>query len=58
MTKINHWKVYTNQPSTPMVSQEAGGQQALMMATSDQILTYLTNGGGHLVLSFTMSVNK
>ena len=25
LTEINHWEYYTNQPPTPMVSQEVGG---------------------------------
>ena len=35
LIEINHWEYYTNQPPTPMVSQEAGGHHALLMATSD-----------------------
>ena len=38
LTEINHWEYYTNQPSTPMVSQEAGGHHALLMA--------INQGGG------------
>ena len=38
LIEINHWEYYTNQPPTPMVSQEAGGHHALLMATSDHSL--------------------
>ena len=34
----NHWKFYTNQPSTAKVSQETGRHQALLMATSEHSL--------------------
>ena len=38
LIEINHWEYYTNQPPTSMVSQEAGGHHALLMATSDHSL--------------------
>ena len=54
LIEINHWEYYTNQPPTPMVSQESGGHHAplvfALVKTTSVSLVVDTRVASHLTI--------